>query len=184
MNNSTSAIAAINVSEENQMRERVWDPFKVVFPNGLIGCPEWRNFILQPYPADKLGELVCLDAQGISIAVANPVWLKVNYDFELDESDVAFLQLADVSEALVLCVLTLQRKPPVLYANLAGPLIINIKTKLGKQIVLNEQVYPLRTPVLDGQFAKEFIEILTRQPLEHETSQPNQNIPFMREKGA
>jgi flagellar assembly factor FliW len=32
--------------------------------------------------------------------------------------------------------------------NLAGPLVINVKTRIGFQIVLNADKYPLRFPII------------------------------------
>lgn len=136
-------------------------PCEIVFPQGLIGCPAWQYFQLVPEAFAGCGELVCLDEPGVALPVADPAWLGIDVRLELDDDDGEALHLSRAEDARVLCVLTLHRSPPAVTANLAGPLIINWPERLGRQVVLDHQDYPLRAPILSGDAASAFIAALT-----------------------
>ncbi|HKD75891.1 MAG TPA: flagellar assembly protein FliW [Ktedonobacterales bacterium] len=136
------------------------EALEIVFPQGLIGCPDWRRFMLRPDPFEFAGELISVDEPGVSLLVADPSWLRARLSFELNEEDADALQLASVEDARVLTVLTIYRDPPTIIANLAGPLVINWPKRIGHQVVLDHHAYPLRAPVLAGEAARAVIETL------------------------
>ncbi len=136
-------------------------PREIVFPQGLVGCPDWQRFHLLPEPFETCGELASLDLPGISLMVADPAWLGINYQFELDEDDGEALHLERAEDARLFCILTLHRDPPVIVANLAGPLLINWPAGIGRQVILDHTAYPLRAPIIAGEAARAVIEALT-----------------------
>jgi flagellar assembly factor FliW len=154
---------------------------ELIFPQGLIGCPDWQHFRLYPEPFEACGELVCLDEPGIGLMVADPAWLHVNYNFELDDDDVEALELASADDARVLCTLMLHRTPALITANLAGPLIVNWSLRRGRQVILDHLAYPLRAPVIAGEAAHALILALTgaeRDSTEAVSpSEPSANAP-------
>jgi flagellar assembly factor FliW len=135
-------------------------PREILFPQGLIGCPSWQRFQLLPEPFETCGELTSLDEPGISLLVADPAWLGVTYQFELDEDDGEALRLERAEDARLFCILSLHRDPAAIVANLAGPLIINWPEGIGRQVVLDHQAYPLRAPVIAGEAARAVIDAL------------------------
>ncbi len=136
------------------------EALEIVFPQGLIGCPTWRRFMLRPDPFEFVGELISVDEPGVSLLVADPSWLRASLSFELNEEDADALQLASVEDARVLTVLTIYRDPPTIIANFAGPLVVNWPKRIGRQVVLDHHAYPLRVPVLAGEAARAVIESL------------------------
>jgi flagellar assembly factor FliW len=137
------------------------DVVTIVFPQGLVGCPEWQHFALLPDPFEQFGELVCLDAPGICLVVADARALPVNCSFELDDADADALQLASADDAHVLVILNISREPPAVFANLAGPLVINWRSRVGRQVVLDHTSFPLRAPILTGLAARAVVDALS-----------------------
>lgn len=130
----------------------------ITFPLGLVGCPTWQRFQLAPQPFTQFGQLICLDEPGVELFVADPVLLHIAFSFELDDDDVEALRLDDADDARVVCILSLHRDPPGVTANLAGPLVVHWRERIGRQVVLDHAAYPLRFPVLSGEAAQQFIE--------------------------
>lgn len=145
------------------LKAAIADPeaLAITFPQGLIGCPDWQQFHLWPVPFVSCGELISTDQDGVGLLVADPAMLGIRYQLELDEDDVEVLQLTAAEDARLLCILTVQREPLALTANLAGPLVINQEAGLGKQVVFDHQQYPLRAPLLMGEEARAFIDAVT-----------------------
>ncbi len=140
------------------MEKQVSDESALIFPQGLVGCPQWIHFHLLPEPFENCGELLSDDVPGLGFLVADPAFLGIRYNFELDEDDVEALQLDDAVDANILCVLTIHREPVGVTANLAGPLVINSRKRIGRQVVLDHADYPLRAPVLTGEAARVIVD--------------------------
>lgn len=97
-------------------------------------------------PAIQL--LRCLDAPDVALYVADPFTIVPEYEFEVGDADGASLDLTDPSDALVLVVLTVRSDPESVTANLLGPLVVNVRTGRGRQLVLAESGYSVRHPVV------------------------------------
>ena len=124
-------------------------PRELVFDRGLIGCPAWRRFVLEPDAAGPtIMQLRCLDEEGVALYVADPFTILPEYEFEVGEEDSSALELTDPGDALVLVVLTVRDDPASVTANLLGPLVVNVRTGRGRQLVLAESGYTVRHPIV------------------------------------
>lgn len=120
----------------------------IAFESGLIGCPTWRNFVLEPEAAGAhIHTLRCLDEDGIALYVADPFIIRPDYEFEIGDSDAEALGITDPGDVLVLVVLTVRADPPEITANLIGPLLVNNRTGRGRQLVLTSDTYSTRAVV-------------------------------------
>jgi flagellar assembly factor FliW len=123
-------------------------PRALVFDDGLIGCPTWRHFMLEPDAAGPAIQLLrCVDVDGVALYVTDPFTILPDYEFEIADADAAALELGDPRDALVLVVLTVHSQPAGVTANLLGPLVVNVRTGRGRQLVLAASEYSVRHAV-------------------------------------
>lgn len=118
----------------------------VTFERGLVGFPEWRHFLVGPAPAGEaagLFMLQCLDPDGPVLLAIDPRRLRPDYQVKLSASDLRALQLESAQDALVLCTLTV-REGGLVTANLLGPLVINPRARLGRQVVIGSSTFSAR----------------------------------------
>jgi len=129
---------------------KVPDESEIVFPEGLVGCEDWKRFVLQEtMEASPFKLLQSLDDPRVSFVVTDPYLLLPDYSFEMTEADVAKIGLESASDALVLCVLVVKQEPEFsVTANLLGPLVINVKQRRGVQVILAQSGYSARFPVI------------------------------------
>ena len=121
---------------------------EIVFGDGLIGFPAWRRFALRPGPpSSPLRRLECLDEPSVCLTVVDPLCLDPGYRVAASKEDLLSLELEDPAQALVLCTLTVRGEPPAVTANLLGPLLINPRSRLGRQLVLADSGYSVRHPI-------------------------------------
>ncbi|HOD34168.1 MAG TPA: flagellar assembly protein FliW, partial [Holophaga sp.] len=66
----------------------------------------------------------------------------------LAPEDAQALGLADSKEAMVLALVVIPEDPRNMTANLAGPLVINTRTRSGRQVILDTQRFPLKHRIL------------------------------------
>ena len=108
----------------------------IVFPEGLVGCPEWKRFALLVEDEQELPVAILrsLDFPEIELLVTDPRLLDPDYTTHLGGEVGA-----------VYCTLAVQ--DGWITANLLGPLVIDPATREGHQMVLAETDYSARHPV-------------------------------------
>jgi flagellar assembly factor FliW len=120
----------------------------LVFPDGLVGFPDWRRFVLMTADDEELpvAALACLDDPAIELMVTDPRLLMPEYELKLSAEDRASIGLQADTAPIVYCTLTLAADG-LISANLLGPLVINPHTRQGRQVVLTDTGYSTRHPV-------------------------------------
>jgi flagellar assembly factor FliW len=124
---------------------------QVTFPEGLVGCSDWRHFVL--LDADEAGPvrmLQCLDDPEVGFFVTDPKLLLEDYQLEIPPSAASAIDLVEQEKAIVLCTLVVKQDPLVVTANLLGPLVINRENGRGVQVVLSGSDYSARHVVVGG----------------------------------
>src|SRR6185369_6101945 len=117
------------------------DP-SVTFPEGLVGCPTWKRFVLIVEDAEQLpvAMLQSLDDPDVTMLVADPTMVEPTYTVRLTAEDRAALALGKDGQPVLYCTLSVSADGWIT-ANLLAPLAINPITRAGRQLVLNETAY-------------------------------------------
>lgn len=120
----------------------------LAFPDGLVGCQGWKNFVLLTDDEENLPVacLQSLDEPLVRLLVTDPRLIDANYTVPLSHEDRASLDLRTSDSTVVYCTLTVG-DDGLVTANLLGPLVINARARLGRQIVLSDSGYSTREPV-------------------------------------
>lgn len=116
------------------------------FPAGLLGFESETSFAI--VPVDDDGVYSWLQSTGdpsLAFLVTSPHFFFADYEPEVNDAEVAELDLRDPSETLLLCLLTIDGD--ALTANLMGPLVVNTRTRVARQVVLNDARWGTREPV-------------------------------------
>lgn len=124
----------------------------ITFEAGVPGFSEHTKFTLLALDADlPLALLQSTEEAEISFVVAFPYAFKKDYAFDLSEEDKQHLQIETEEDVLVYSVVTLKESFSDSTLNLLAPIIINNRTKLGKQIVLHDNAqHPLKFTIGDA----------------------------------
>lgn len=113
----------------------------VTLPDGLVGCPEWRQFRLETYPDIPIGTLECLDSEGVRFLVTEAREVQADYRPSIDQATLEALQAGSPEEVLVLCTVRTHGPPLRITANLLGPILLNPASGLAVQLVLYDSGY-------------------------------------------
>lgn len=118
----------------------------LTFPAGLPGFPNSRRFTLiheqagDQEPASFT--LQSLDDSTVALQIADPTMFGFHYELELTAEETAQLKAESPSDVAVMLVLFRRdQKTGSIEANLRAPILINTKTRLGLQKVI-ERVRP------------------------------------------
>jgi len=121
-------------------------------PQGLVGFPKHTTleFLYQP---DQLPFLWMRlhGPEPIHFVVIEPGGLIPGYEPELFDDDAAFLGLSSSVDAAIFNIVTLRGGSPAeATVNLIGPVIVNRRTGIAKQVVLaNHSRYSTHYPLVD-----------------------------------
>lgn len=122
------------------------------FPAGLAGFEKITEFrLFEPSGGYPLRFLQSVAQPELSFVCMDAAAIKIDYEVPLAEADAAFLALEQPEDALVLALVVVPEDPRRMTANLAGPLVINTRTKKGRQVLLDTRQYPLQHPVFNTQ---------------------------------
>lgn len=120
----------------------------ITFPRGLVGCAEWRRFVLLSDEENQgLHILQCLDDPAIHFFVTDPMLVDSAYRIMVSAEELRCLELTRLADAVLLCILTARTNPPRVTANLLGPLVLNPAARLGVQLVLADSPYTTQHPL-------------------------------------
>lgn len=112
------------------------------FEQGLIGLRECRRWIvLADAENPALGWLQCLDDAEMALAVVSPRRFVPDYQLRVSKQDLAPLGLASVRDAQVVVIVS--RHAEGLSLNLRAPLVINVASRRGRQVVAKDSL-PVR----------------------------------------
>ncbi|HKB91217.1 MAG TPA: flagellar assembly protein FliW [Opitutaceae bacterium] len=123
-------------------------------PNGLIGFPQHKKIELF-YQAEQL-PFIWMKLHGpepLTFVVIEPAGLIADYEPELFDEDAYFLGLTSAEDAALLNIVTLAGQAPYMTAtvNLAGPIVINRRKGIAKQVVLaNYSRYSAHHPLVEN----------------------------------
>lgn len=111
-------------------------------PDGMLGFSMKKKFVLlEDQPDTLLKWLQAVDDPALAFIVINPMDFFVDYDVELSDEDVKFLDLKDPSEAAIVTTVTVDNQNGHVTTNLLGPVVINSRSLCAKQIVLQDEKY-------------------------------------------
>jgi flagellar assembly factor FliW len=117
-------------------------------PLGLLGFEQIKQYNLLARPKEApFMWLQRLDDRNLGFLVVSPSECAFSYQPDLHPDDVEFLKLHAPEDALVLNIVTL-RSDQQATVNLKGPVVINRRTLIGKQVVpVNAAAYSVQHPL-------------------------------------
>ena len=120
--------------------------FKI--PEGILGFETLKNFFfIDPNDQTLILWLQSKEEAALAFPVIEPKIFNPDYTLKLLPSELESLELKDLSDASVYCILTIPKQVTEMSANLKAPLIINNETKKGRQIVLQDNKLEVRFPI-------------------------------------
>ena len=131
------------VVKSSRFGEIAVDPEEViVILGGLLGFSGLERFVLINNPEQApFMWLQCLDDGELAFVVVDPYVFFPGYKIAAKRDEVEPLGLSRIEEATVLSIVTIPLNPNDITANLRGPLIFNVATRIGKQLVLIDDRY-------------------------------------------
>lgn len=131
----------LKIGHELQGQQMASSEYKheLSFPQGLFGFPEIRSMDLV-YDHDELPFMWLREEKndGLAFIVIEPGGIIPDYTVEVSDGDVDFLGITGADDTMILNIVTLPvADSSKISINLVGPVIVNRKTLVSKQCIIN-----------------------------------------------
>ena len=127
------------------------DSAAISFPEGLLGFPQARLFVIFDGPeGTPFKWLQAVDHPALAFVICDPLLFKPDYRIAAADGDLAVLHLDKPDDVVVCAILTIPVDPWRMTANLLGPVVFNAARRVGKQLVLSGPEYSTKHPVFPG----------------------------------
>ena len=120
------------------------------FQDGLLGFQEQKNYIIQQHkPGSAFYWLQSIELPGLAFVIINPFLGEKDYLKKLPSSDLEYFDGIEDGRTLVLAMVSIRpESEPPLTMNLVGPLVIDLQTRIGRQVILSSTVYSCKHPLV------------------------------------
>ncbi len=127
----------------------------IKFPQGIPGFVDCREFVLLPL-GDESPFIVMqsVTEPGLAFITMEPWSLVSNYEFEINENIEKILEIEEPGKVTVLAIATFKDNIEEMTVNLAAPLLLNMETGMGKQVILDSEKYPVHFQVFPSKVEK------------------------------
>lgn len=120
------------------------------FPEGVLGFPEDRDYLLLEHDRDNSPFKWLQSAQSPELAfiVVDPLLIVDRYPIMIDCDTARMIQVRDAAETAAMAILNIPQGDAIrMTANLKAPLLVNPEMRLGRQIIIGSQTFSVSEPV-------------------------------------
>ena len=135
----TSRFGEIEVSEESLL----------TFPSGIVGFPAVQQFVVLDVADDcQYQWFQAIEEPDLAFIIIDVHLLAPTFQAEVSDEGLAELEITQTDPVQIMAVVTIPSgHPEQATANLRAPLVVNLRTRKGKQLILHESI-ALRFPLL------------------------------------
>lgn len=129
---------------------REYDETDIInFKQGLPGFRDLKKFIIFSIDENNVFSMLhSIENPEIGLIVISPFKAMKEYEFNLEEYFIKKLEVQSEEDIIVLTTVCMESKTKKLTTNLKAPIIINIKQKIGEQLILDNVKYSIKYPLL------------------------------------
>ncbi len=120
------------------------------FPEGIYGFEDIKKFvILDANEKSPFKWLQAYDEPDLAFVIIRPIDFMVQYELDVLPEDLEDIGAKSKDEVIVFAIVTIPEDPSQMTANLQGPILINPKSKKGKQAISLSDKYTVRHYILE-----------------------------------
>ncbi len=121
------------------------------FTKPILGFDNYKEYLmLENESIFPTFWLQSIDATNIAFPIVSPHIVDENYSIKLPAYELEDIQLKKIEDALVLTLMVVPQSLTSMRTNLRAPIIYNPATKMAKQIILNDEKYPVHHYIIDN----------------------------------
>ncbi len=130
------------------------------FPRGLLGFPDDREYaLIQTGEQSAFYWMQAVHRPELAFVVCDPRMFIPDFKVAIKQEDLTAIGLADTHGSQVFVIVN--KVDNMLTGNLQGPLVINVATRIGKQLVMSEKKYTTRHVLVEIPAGRQMADVRT-----------------------
>jgi flagellar assembly factor FliW len=130
----------IEVSEQQNLK----------FPDGILGFEFIKEYYLLDIGDSPFYSLQAAGEADIAFILIQPETFMKDYRLLVSNADLEVLGIENKEDLLDFAIVTVPDNPAQMTANLQGPIIVNRKTRIARQIISLNEEYCTKHPILSA----------------------------------
>ena len=122
---------------------------KVNLPEGIIGFEDIHDYYLLDSKEGPFYWLQAAEFPELAFLLIDPKLFKEDYKLSVKESDLKSMSLESKNDLLDFAIVTVPEDPAKISANLMGPIVVNRKTRVAKQVISENDEYGIKHYLLE-----------------------------------
>jgi flagellar assembly factor FliW len=122
---------------------------KVHLPEGIIGFEDIHDYYLLDSKEGPFYWLQAAEFPELAFLLINPKLFKEDYKLSVKESDLKSMNLESKNDLLDFAIVTVPEDPAKISANLMGPIVVNRKTRVAKQVISENDEHSIKHYLLE-----------------------------------
>ena len=122
---------------------------RIFFPYGILGFESLKDYVLLDARQQPFYWLQSLDVVEIAFVLINPRIFRPDYKLEVEEEELREIGIESPKDILDFAIVTIPENTTKMTANLQGPIIINKKTRVGRQSISTNPKWQVRHVILE-----------------------------------
>ncbi|MGL5750138.1 MAG: flagellar assembly protein FliW [Paraclostridium sp.] len=124
----------------------------IIFEKGILGFEEYREYEIFDIESNPIFKEIKSKREGnIGFIIVSPFEIEENYDIEIDKGTLNELHIKSPKDVLLYNIVTLNESIESSTINLRAPIVINTNNNLAKQIILQDEKYNIKHPLIRGE---------------------------------
>jgi flagellar assembly factor FliW len=120
----------------------------IKFNEGLLGFGDLRKFVLLDDPNDEIfAWLQSCEKPAVAFPILEPELFAADYKPTLTKNDLISIGLEDRSRMRIFNIVTIPDDVTQMTANMKAPVVINVKDRVAKQVVVQENDLQIKNPI-------------------------------------
>lgn len=120
--------------------------------DGLIGMPEQTEFLIMDFEEETpLKWMQSTQDASIGFLVADPLLFKQEYNLGLMRDELKDLDISSFENLVVFVICTLRGELKDMMGNLLGPIIVDIESRKGRQLLVEDSELSTHEPLYKKQ---------------------------------
>lgn len=121
------------------------------FKKGILGFEHCKNFEVKDIEENPLFKILeSKEEEEFNLVIVCPFDVEENYEFQVPDATLKNLEIDSEKDVMVYSTVTVNSDMKKTTTNLRAPIVINTKNNLAEQIILSDEKYKIKHPLLKG----------------------------------
>lgn len=120
----------------------------IKFKKGIPGFEEYNEYLLLKLDIEGFELLQSVNNTEVGFVVISPFDIEKDYEVKLTDEIINNLQIQAPTEVKLVSLVTVNSSVENMTVNLKAPVVINVRTRLGEQLITDSMKYKIKQPLV------------------------------------